>query len=350
MKKPKLPKVLTRKKNASLDENAENVPRITNETIAAHREEVLSSARKYIYPLQHSKHRIVLISTTLFITMIVVFFTYCTLALYKFQSTSTFLYRVTQVIPFPVARVGSDFVSYESYLFELRHYIHYYETQLKTDFTDPKNQEQLNEFKKRALDKVINDAYVKQLAKHNDVSVPDQEVNNQITILRTQNRLGGSDKVFEDVLKDFWGWTVDDFKRSLHQEILAQKVVAKLDTETKAKADNVLAQLKAGGDFAALAKQNSDDVVTKDNGGEFGFPVDKTNKDLSALTTDALFKLKPGQTSDIVDIGYALQILKNIEVSGDKIRGAHILFTYKDSGTYVNDLKDKQKARVYIGS
>src|ERR1035438_10531489 len=80
------------------------VPRITNETVATHREDVLKSARKYIYPLQHSKHRIILITSSIIIVFIVAFFSYCTLALYKFQSYSTFLYKVTQVIPFPVAR------------------------------------------------------------------------------------------------------------------------------------------------------------------------------------------------------------------------------------------------------
>lgn len=342
-----MPKVLRRRK-LSLEESSENVPRITNDTVAAHREQVLRGARKYKYPLQHSKHRIVLISTSLFIATIMAFFTYCTLALYKLQSNSTFLYRVTQVVPFPVSRVGSDFVSYESYLFELRHYIHYYETQLKTDFKDPKNQEQLADFKKKALEKVINDAYVRRLAQSNGIKVTDKEINDQITILRTQNRLGGSDKVFEDVLKDFWGWTVDDFKRSLRQELLSEKVVAKLDTATTERANNVLTQLKSGSDFAALAKQNSEDAITKDNGGEFGFPIDKANKDLSALTTDSLFKLTPGQTSEVINIGYALEILKNIETNGDKIRGAHILFNFKDINNYVNDLKDKQKARVYI--
>src|ERR1700729_2679869 len=75
------------------------VPRITNETVATHREDVLKSARKYIYPLQHSKNRIIIISTSIFVAVVIAFFTYCTLALYRFQSYSTFLYKVTQVIP-----------------------------------------------------------------------------------------------------------------------------------------------------------------------------------------------------------------------------------------------------------
>jgi hypothetical protein len=339
-------KRVEKKKNDGV--TAEPVPRITNETVAAHREEVLGSARKYIYPLQHSKYRIVIISATLFIITIVVFFTYCTLALYRFQTNSIFLYRVTQVIPFPVARIGNDFVAYENYLFELRHYVHYYETQVKLDFNEPGNQEQLSEFKKRALDKVVNDAYVKKIAKQNDISVTDREVNEQIDVLRRQNRLGGSERVFEDVLRDYWGWGVDDFKRSLRQELLVQKVVASLDTETQARAQAVLDKLRSGADFAEMAKEHSDDDAGKENGGEFGFTVDQANKNLTAKTTDALFKLEPGEVSGIVDIGYALEILKNLEENRGKIRGAHIVLNFRDVSTFVNDSKEAQPATVYV--
>src|SRR5690554_766393 len=143
-------KKLNRKNGGDSSGLNENVPRITNETVAAHRDEVLNSARKYIYPLQHSKHRIVLISTTLVIAAVVIFFTYCTLALYRYHDTSTFLYRVTQVIPFPIARAGGRFVAYENYLFEVRRYKHYYETQLQVDFSVPKDKEQLDQSKRRA--------------------------------------------------------------------------------------------------------------------------------------------------------------------------------------------------------
>ncbi len=326
----------------------ETVPRITNETIAAHREEVIGGARKYIYPLQHSKHRIILTTTILLIVGIIGFFSYCTLALYRFQSTSGFLYRVTQVVPFPVARAGGSFISYESYLFEVRHYKHYYESQLKLDFRTKEGQQQLTAFKKQALDKVINDAYIKKLAAKYHVGVTDQQVNDQITILRTQNRLGSSDKVFEDVLRDYWGWSVDDFKRSLRDQILAQNVVSTLDTTTADHAKQALAELKSGADFAAVAKKYSDDPGSKDNGGDIG-TVERTKRDLTAQTVDALYKLAPGQYSDVINIGYSLEIVKNIENTSDgKIHAAHILFNFKDISSYLNDLKDKQKAQAYI--
>lgn len=333
-----------RKKDAEIKQN---VPRITNETVAEHREEVLKSARKYIYPLQHSKHRIVLISASLFIITIIAFFAYCTLALYRFQNSSTFLYRVTQVIPFPVARTGGDFIAYENYLFELRHYTHYYESQLKVNFGNDKDREQLNQFKKRALDKIINDAYVKQLAAELNLSVSEREVEDQITIVRNQNRLGSTEKVFEDVIRDYWGWTVSDFKRSLKTTLLAQKVVAELDTEANNKADAALAELKSGADFAEVAKKYSDDP-SKENGGEIGVPVDKASRLVSAQATSALFKLKPGEFTEIVNTGYALEILKNIETNGDKIRAARIVINFKPIDNFVNDRKEKQKYTQYI--
>jgi parvulin-like peptidyl-prolyl isomerase len=345
-KSKKLEKVI--KREADEPANAETVPKITNDTVAEHREEVLSSARKYIYPLQHSKHKIVMFSVTILIVTLVAFVSYCTVALYKLQSTSSFLYGVTRVIPFPVARTSKNFIAYENYLFELRHYMHYYESQQKLDFTSESGKQQLGEFKKQALKKVIDDTYIKKLAKENGVKVSDQEVNDQITILRQQNRLGSNDKVFEDVLRDYWGWSIDDFKRSLRQQMLTEKVVAKLDTATQEKAQAALNELKGGADFAAVAKKYSDDAATKDTGGDYGFLIDKTNRDLTSQATDTLFKMQPGQNSDIINTGYSLEIVKVLEKKDDKVRAAHILFNFKQIDSTLNNLKEKQPARVYI--
>lgn len=350
--KKKLSKILAKRKHfksgkPSAEDGLETSPRITNETVAVHREEVLSSARKYVYPLQHSKHKIVLISTSIFILAFVSFFAYTTIALYRLKSYSTFLYRVTQVLPFPVAKAGSSFVAYENYLFELKHYIHYYQDQQKLDFKSDSGKQQLDQFKKRALDKVVNDAYIKQLAKTNKVSVNDKEVNEEIAIVKQQNRLGGSDKVFEDVLKEYWGWSIDDFKRSLSQQLLAEKLLPTLDPATVQKANVALNELKGGADFAAIAKKYSEDP-SKDAGGDFGILIDRTNRDIPAQTVAALFKLQAGKYSDVVNTGYSLEIVKLTELQGDKAKGAHIVFNFKDIETFLNDQKDKQKARLFI--
>lgn len=335
------------KPEETLQEAISSIPRITNETVAEHREEVLGSARKFIYPLRHSLKKIVSISAGIFAVLVLAFFVYCVLALYKFNSTSTFLYRVSQVIPFPVAKAGSSFVLYENYLFELRHYMHYYQTQLNVDFSG-EGKQQLEDFRKTALQSVINDTYVKQLAKQHGITVTDQEVDYQISLLRNQNRLGSSDAVFEDVLKEFWNWSIHDFKRELRQQMLAQKVVSALDTDTHSRAQDVLSQVANGGDFTALAKQYSDDLSTKDRGGDYGIAIGKTNRDLSPQVIDALFKLEPGQVSAIVETPQGLEILKVREKDASTIRASHIYFAFKNINTYTDTLKEKSRPRNFI--
>lgn len=326
----------------------QNVPRITTETLTDHREEVLSSARKYIYPLQHSRHRIVKISVALLTVVIIGFLTYCGLALYKFQNTSAFIYDVTKVLPFPVAKVGSDWISYESYLFELRRNMHYYQTQQQADFTSKGGQEQLARLKKQAMDRVIRDAYVKELAEEQNVAVSSREVSRQVDLVRSQNRLGNNERVFKDVLKEFWGWTPDDFRRSLKQEMLQQAVVAKLDTATKKRADTAMVQLKNGAKFEDVAAKSSDDQATKATGGVIATPITTSDRSLAPLLTDEVFKLKVGQISSVINTGYTLEIVKVTEVSGNSRRAAHIQFVLKDINTYVQPLAKKNPLKTYI--
>lgn len=331
-----------------LNEAIENLPRITNETVAEHREQLLKGARKYIYPLEHNRHRIIVISAWILAAAVIAFFTYTGLALYKFQSSSTFAYYLTLAIPFPVAKAGPSIVSYESYLFELRHYTHYYQTQQSVNFDSPAGKQQLAAFKKQALQQVINDAYVKQLASKYHVSVSDQDVENEVAVVRQQNRLGSSDQVFADVLRQFWGWSVDDFKRELKSQLLAQKVVSTLDTGTHQRAENVLTMLQQGAKFDKLAKQYSDDTATKNNGGQYASTIDSTNQDLSPQVLSELLKLQPGQVSGIINTGYSLEIVKVVSNSNGKIHAAHIQFNFKSINDYTKPLQQQEKPIKFI--
>jgi SurA N-terminal domain/PPIC-type PPIASE domain len=329
------------------------VPRITNETITEHREEVLKGARKYIYPLQHSKHRIVTVTLSIVVVALIAFFIYCLAALYRFYQYNTFIYRVTQVVPFPVARADHNFVDYENYLFELRRFVHYYQTQQRQSFNNA-NQDQLQRFKTQALNRVIDDAYVKILAKQNHVSVSGKEVDARVNEARAQNRLGSNNKVFADVLRDYWGWSIDDFKRSLRQEILAEKVSAKLDQTDSNRAESALAQIKSGADFAAVAKAMSDDP-TKVNGGDYGFSINRSNPNVSPEVVDQLFKLKAGQVSPIIlaspvlaNTPPSLQIVKVIQTDGNNLSAQHIVVFLKDPAIYVADYKKAHPAKTYV--
>jgi peptidyl-prolyl cis-trans isomerase D len=84
------------------------------------------------------------------------------------------------------------------------------------------------------------------------------------------------------------------------------KVDQKAKDAARAKAEDVLKQVKAGGNFADLAKKYSEDPSSK-NGGSIGwvqhggFPVADVDK--------AAFTLAKGATSDVIDAGYAFVIL-----------------------------------------
>lgn len=316
--------------------------RITNETVAARREEVLGSARKYIYPLGAPKHRVIKWSIGILAAAVIIFFSVCLLQLYKFQSTSSFIYGVTQVVPFPVAVVGShEFVSYNDYLFELRRYMHYYQTQQHSNFDTKEGKLQLAAFKQSSMNQAIQNVYVQQLADKNNISVSESDIDNAITLVRSQNRLGASEEVFESVLNEFWGWSVSDFRRELRQELLAQKVVAKLDTQTNARANDALMKLQQGADFAALAKDVSDDQATKANGGAYPALVDRANTQLAPQIIDALFQLDPGHYSYVINTGYSLEIVKVNQVQGAQLNASHIRFDFQPVTTYTDPLAKK---------
>lgn len=326
----------------------QSVPRITNETIATHRDEVLSSARKYIYPLQHSRHRIVTVSIALFVVAVIAFFSYTLLALYRFNTTSTFMYRVTQVIPFPVAKAGSSWVSYENYLFEVRRYMHYYQTQQQVDFSTTAGKSQLKDFQNVAMNNVVDYAFVKQLAKENNISVTREDVNDQIALLRAQNRLGGNDQVFEDVLKEYWGWSRADFERELRQQLLAQKVVSTLDNEAHDQAKQYLEQIKGGADFAAVAKEHSDDVATRENGGEYAFVIEANNKVLHPRVLNKIMSMQPNEVSEVIETPLGLEIVKVLENNNGKVRAAHIAVNFEPIKTYLDTVKKENSTRKFI--
>jgi hypothetical protein len=332
----------------------DDVPRITNENIGEHREQVLKGARKYIYPLRHSTRTIVIVTLAVIVTAIIALFVYCYFALYHYYQYNTFVYRVTQVVPFPIAKADGRYVEYENYLYELRHYVHYYESQQQRNFAGA-DHDQLVAFRKQALSKVTSDTYIKDVARKNHVVVTDKEVNARLAEVREQNRLGGNNKVFADVLRDYWGWSINDFKRSLKQEILAAKVSAKLDITGSQRAQNALAQAKAGGDFGALAKQLSDDPAAKATGGDYGYPINKTNPNVAPEVVDQLYKMKVGEVAGpvlaspvLAGQGPTLQIVKVTGTNGDNLTAQHIVINLQDASSYIKQLQTAKPVHPYV--
>ena len=88
---------------------------------------------------------------------------------------------------------------------------------------------------------------------------------------------------------------------------VAKGADAKTDAAAKAKAQDVLRQVKAGGNFADLAKKFSDDPGSKDQGGEL--PLIPTSS-LDPAYAQAAMALNPGQTSDVVRSQFGYHIIQ----------------------------------------
>src|SRR5580698_7406759 len=82
---------------------------------------------------------------------------------------------------------------------------------------------------------------------------------------------------------------------------------AKTEAAAKAKAEDLLKQIKAGGNFAELATKNSDDPGSKTQGGELGW-LDR-GKTVPEFDK-AAFTLALGQTSDLIRTQFGFHILQ----------------------------------------
>jgi PPIC-type PPIASE domain len=76
--------------------------------------------------------------------------------------------------------------------------------------------------------------------------------------------------------------------------------------EARKKAEEVLAKARKGEDFAALAKQYSDDPGSKDKGGEYTFGHGQFVPEFEK----AAFSMKPGEISDLVETQFGYHIIK----------------------------------------
>jgi peptidyl-prolyl cis-trans isomerase C len=161
--------------------------------------------------------------------------------------------------------------------------------------------------------------------------------------------------------KDFYTKNPDKFteNESVRASHILIKVDEKADPAAKKKAraqiDAVLKQVKAGGDFAKLAQQHSEDGSASQGGdlnyftkGQMVGPFDKV-----------AFELKPGQVSDVVTTQFGYHIIKVIDhKTGRTIPFEEAQAKIKDfltgqkkqehANSFIEGLKKKSKIEVLI--
>src|SRR5205085_5237467 len=95
------------------------------------------------------------------------------------------------------------------------------------------------------------------------------------------------------------------------------RAVADEMNKRRARAADLLDQLKRGADFATLARRYSDDPGTRERGGDLGL---FTRDAHTPRFDEAAFALKPDQLSEIVETEYGFHIIKAGEHRAERTR------------------------------
>ncbi len=121
-----------------------------------------------------------------------------------------------------------------------------------------------------------------------------------------------SAQIPEATLHQMYAESLDSFRtpervNARHILVMTQGKPKEDANKLKAKAEDLLAQLKKGADFAELAKKDSDDPGSGQKGGELGWLTrGQTDPQFEA----AAFALKPGETSGIVTSQFGYHIIQ----------------------------------------
>jgi len=222
------------------------------------------------------------------------------------------------------------------------------------------NEVQALSFQGMLINQLIDQALQRSVAKKRGLKVSEADIDKRI--MEEKTRLGGTKPVSEDEFREYLdkqGASIGEYREELSEQLLptklqqeiAKQVVAndeelrksydevnlrhilvdgkKLpDAQAKSKADKILAEVKAGGDFATLANKYSEDPgnkVTKfdektkqmipgtgpGKGGDLGWTkVSMLDSAYVAEFAAASKKLEPGQVSDPVKTEFGYHIIK----------------------------------------
>lgn len=217
------------------------------------------------------------------------------------ESDLTLVQRTASVLPYPATVVGRQVVRYDD-LTDFNHALTTYFAALK-DFNPNFTAPTAVEVKADALDELVRQQALSTLAARYKVTVSSLEIDEQMKKLVAQ---AGSEENVTSAIKNLYGWSLDQYReriivpylsRQHVQEQLAADDSLAVNKAAKQKADEALAKLKSGTDFAELAKTSSEDTDSSAAGGDLGF-IKRGDRDKTI--EDAAFALEKGTMSDVV--------------------------------------------------
>lgn len=154
------------------------------------------------------------------------------------------------------------------------------------------------------------------------------QVKDQLVTREMQKKITEKTKVTpRDVLKFYNGIPRDSLPYMPAEVEIAQIVryakVTRAQKETlRQRLVTLRDSISKGADFAAVAKANSEDVGSAQNGGDLGYAKRGM---MVAPFEGAAMKLKPGEMSDVVESDFGFHLIQLIETRGAEYHARHIL-------------------------
>lgn len=280
------------------------------------------------------------------VAVILAFLIVMGVGIYGFSWEDNFTKAVSY--PYPAAYVNGHIVWYHEYLEQLDVIKNYDQEFKKIDFKSTEGKKILAQARKDTMTRLIEDTIVSKEAKTLKVTLTTKELNDRFDDLVKSN---GGTTSFTEVLKQYYRLTPNQFKVDVYGPRLLRQMVAdkyaaddSVNTDAKNKAEEILTKIKAGADFADMAKQFSQDTSAS-NGGDLGyFGKGKMVPEFEK----AAFALKSGEMSGVVKTVYGYHIIKVVDVKGDEIRASHILIKTKDFDTWLADSVKNAKKTIFI--
>ncbi len=318
--------------------------RITNETVAEHRERILAGGRKFKYPVQYARHRLVINAIIIGVVAVIILIVVVWWQLYSVQNTNTFFYRATKVLPLPVASVDGESVRYSDYLMRLRSQELWLSEKGQIEQGKKDNERQVNYIKRSVIDGTEADAYAAKLAREKKITVTGQEVD--MVVKQSLQTANGtiSQELYDASTLETLGYDRDEYRLLIRQSLLRHKVSYAIDTKA-AQTKEAVAKLLAdpAADLDAVAKQVGENVQAGSSG-----LVRKTNQD--GGLTQAAAKLTVGQTSPAIQstTGDGYYFVRLVESNANELSYRFIKVPLMTFTARVTQLRKDHKIKEYI--
>jgi hypothetical protein len=343
MIKKTIKKIINRKK---VDDSPS---RITNGTIDEHREEVLSKGRKFKYPLQYAKNKLIINTVVLSTITIAAVSVFGWVQMYKVQNTSDIAYRVTQFIPLNVAKVDGKGVLYSDYLMQLRSSITVIERQSGKLDDSEDSKRQMEYYKRIALDNSEVSAYVMKLAKELDIKIDRERIK---TVFNEHRDAGGvevTEKNFIKIINDNYGLSRSEYERMfIELPLLRQEVQVRIDDDAKDIVKRLEAALKSDGsnfDLVSGEFAKNEQVSIEPSGG-----LVSSVSNLDGGRAAKAYSLEKNRVSEpfLSKSGDSYYIVKTINKQDDKVEYISIRVSLTELRRRIDQLRSDGKIEEYI--